>query len=177
MSLSIDRLKDRYQGNKSVVKIIKLEPIGTKTAIITNSNLLSALLQEELKVLRVCGGRGLCATCHIYVKEGMDSLSPMTAREQRTLGIITSCRFNSRLACQTQVMDEGVVIELPSGMYINEVENLEDLIGRRAQKDILHPLSGKVLVEEGKLITRSTITLLHTTKSKVDEFLYQTQEA
>ena len=160
-----------------MVKIVKLEPIEKEAVINTNNNLLSALLQNDLKVLQVCGGRGLCATCHIYIKEGMDSLSAMSRREQRTLGVITTCRANSRLACQTRVLDEGVTVELPSGMYVSDLDNIEELIGRRAQDDILHPISGQVLVEEGKLITRSTISQLQTTQSQVREYLNQTQQA
>ena len=159
-----------------MAKIIKLDPIDKEAVINTNGQLLSALLQYDLKILRVCGGRGLCATCHIYIKEGMESLSPMNRREQRTLGSITTCRSNSRLACQTRVLGEGVTVELPSGMYISDIDNIEELIGRRAQKDILHPLSGKVLVEEGKLITRSMISLLENTRTNVEQYLRNSEE-
>ncbi len=124
-----------------------------------------------------CGGRGMCATCHVYVTDGEDSVSPMTRREQRTLEVITTCNARSRLACQTRVLDEGVVVELPSGMYISSDDEVEDLIGRRAQEDILHPISGQVLVEEGKLITRSMISQLQTTQTQVREYLSQTETA
>jgi ferredoxin len=140
-----------------MAKIVRLEPIAVETAIETNGNLLSVLLNKELDVLKECGGRGMCATCHIYVKEGMNALSPMNRREQRTLEVITSCKPNSRLACQSRVLQNGVVVELPPGMYINSLKDIEALIGRRAEQDLLHPLTGAVLVENGKLITRSTL--------------------
>ena len=56
-----------------MAKIVKLDPINQETSIKTNDNLLSGLLSNELNVLRECGGRGMCATCHIYIKEGMDT--------------------------------------------------------------------------------------------------------
>lgn len=140
-----------------MAKIVRLEPISQQTSVETNGNLLSVLINKDLDVLRECGGRGMCATCHIYVKEGMDRLSPMNRREQRTLEVITSCQPNSRLACQARVLDDGVVVELPPGMYINSIKDIEDLIGRRAEQDLLHPLTGAVLVEAGKLITRSML--------------------
>ncbi len=143
-----------------MVKIVRLEPIAQETAIATDGNLLSVLLDEELDVLKECGGRGMCATCHIYVKEGMDSLSPINRREQRTLEVITTCKPNSRLACQARVQGEGVVVELPPGMYINSLKDIEALIGRRAEQDLLHPITGQVLVEQGKLITRSVLMQL-----------------
>ncbi|MEM1252893.1 MAG: 2Fe-2S iron-sulfur cluster-binding protein [Cyanobacteria bacterium P01_H01_bin.21] len=138
-----------------MVKTVRLEPIAQESAVETNGNLLSVLLHKELSVLKECGGRGMCATCHIYVNDGMRALTPISRREQRTLAIITSCRANSRLACQARVMGNGVVVELPPGMYVNSLKDIESLIGRRAEQDLLHPLTGAVLVEQGKLITRS----------------------
>ena len=123
-----------------MAKTVKLDPINRETSIKTNDNLLSGLLSNELNVLRECGGRGMCSTCHIFVKEGMNSLSPLNRREQRTLGTITSCNMNSRLACQARVIGEGVVVELPSGMYVSDIDDIEALIGRRAEQDIVHPL-------------------------------------
>jgi ferredoxin len=160
-----------------MVKTVRLDPIAKQTIISTNTNLLSVLLENELEVSQECGGRGMCATCHVYITEGEDSISPMTRREQRTLEVITTCKTNSRLACQAKVIGEGVVVELPPGMYISGNDDVESLIGRRAQQDILHPISGQVLVEEGKLITRSMISQLQTTQSQVREYLSNTETA
>ncbi len=156
-----------------MAKTVKLDPINQETSIKTNDNLLSGLLNNEINVLPQCGGRGRCATCHIYIKDGMNSLSPLSRQEQRTLGTITTCGVNSRLACQARVIGEGIVVELPSGMYVSEIEDIDSLIGRRAEQNILHPLSGKVLVEQGKLITRSMISQLQDTQSTVDQYLKQ----
>ena len=154
-----------------MVKTIKLDPIGAQTVVQTNDNLLSALLKNDLNVLKECGGRGMCATCHIYIKEGMENLSPLNRREQRTLSVITTHNKHSRLACQTRVLGEGVVVELPQGLYLNYAMDIEVLIGRRAQENILHPLTGHVLVEKGKLITRSMITQLEVTLEDVNKHL------
>jgi ferredoxin len=148
-----------------MVKIVRLEPIAQETSVETNGNLLSVLINKDLDVLRECGGRGMCATCHVYVRDGMASLTPINRREQRTLEVITSCKTNSRLACQARVLQNGVVVELPVGMYINSIKDIEALIGRRAEQDLLHPLTGKVLVESGKLITRSTLKQIEDTTS------------
>jgi len=143
-----------------VAKTIKLDPINLKVAIETNDNLLSGLLSQDLRIMKECGGRGMCATCHVYVTEGMEGLSPLNRREQRTLEVITTHNARSRLACQARVIDEGVVVELPAGMYVSEIEDIEELIGRRAEDNILNPRDGSVLVEKGKLITRSMISQL-----------------
>jgi ferredoxin len=59
-----------------MAKTVRLEPIAQESSVETNSNLLSVLLNKDLDVLKECGGRGMCATCHIYVTEGMESLTP-----------------------------------------------------------------------------------------------------
>jgi ferredoxin len=145
-----------------MAKIVRLEPIAQETSVETNGNLLSVLIDKDLDVLRECGGRGMCATCHVYVKHGTEGLSPISRREQRTLEVITSCQPNSRLACQARVLANGVVVELPPGMYINSIKDIEDLIGRRAEQNLLHPVTGQILVEKDKLITRSMLKQIET---------------
>jgi len=160
-----------------VAKTIKLDPINVEVSIQTNDNLLSGLLKGELQVMKECGGRGMCATCHVYVTAGMDSLSPVNRRELRTMEVITTSNKFSRLACQARVQGQGVVVELPAGMYVSDIENIEDLIGRRADDNILHPITGAILVEAGKLITRSMISQLNDTKVEASEYIAKTSNA
>jgi ferredoxin len=161
-----------------MAKTVRLEPIAIETSIETNGNLLSVLLNKDLDVLKECGGRGMCATCHVYVQQGMESLSAINRREQRTLEVITSCKMNSRLACQSRVLADGVVIELPPGMYINSLQDIEALIGRRAEQNLLHPVTGQILVEAGKLITRSTMKQIEdTTSFRLGEYFSHSSDA
>lgn len=75
-------------------------------------------------------------------------------------------------------MGNGVVVELPPGMYVNSLQDIEVLIGRRAEQNLLHPLTGQILVEAGKLITRSMMKQLETTTSfKVVEYFSNSSEA
>lgn len=160
-----------------MVKIVRLEPIAQETEVQTNANLLAALLAEDLHVLKECGGRGMCATCHVFIKQGMDCLSQIGRREQRTLEVITTANANSRLACQSRVLADGVVVEVPAGMYIDAIEDIEALVGRRTDKDLLHPITGDVVVESGKLITRSVLRELQDIRFQVGEYLARTHEA
>lgn len=159
-----------------MAKIVKLESIDQETAVKTNDNVLSALLDNELNVLQECEGRGMCSTCHVYIKSGMESLSPLNRREKRTLEVITTARPNSRLACQARVIGNGVVVEVPAGIHMNAINDITALIGRRAEQDILHPLNSKVLVEAGKLITRSMISQLQDTRLQVGDYLARSRE-
>ena len=53
-----------------------------------------------------------------------------------------------------------VQVTRPGGRYITSSSQLDGLVGRRAQQRILHPIDGTVLVERGKIITRSRIRQL-----------------
>lgn len=139
------------------MKTVTFQPINEQHAVNTGSDILQALLAKDLKVLMACGGKGLCATCHVHIKAGMDKLTPLTARESRTLSFITGADEQSRLACQCRVLGEGVVVELPEGMYIERAEDLMSLLGQRAERNILHPINGSILIAQGKIITRTRL--------------------
>lgn len=142
------------------MKEVTLYPLNDHVHVKTEASLLDALLANQLDVIMACKGRGLCATCLVHVKDGMDNLTPMTDVEKRRLGRLTTTKPNSRLACQARVMGEGVVVEVPEGMYIESAQDLETLIGRRAETPILHPITGITLIEKDKLITRTKIEQL-----------------
>jgi hypothetical protein len=62
-------------------------------------------------------------------------------------------------------------------MYVNSLQDIEALVGRRAEQDLLHPITGEVLVEHGKLITRSTLKQLEDTASfKVGEYFTRSKD-
>jgi ferredoxin len=137
------------------VKELKLGDVAVQVQ--THSRLLDVLRARKLNILAACGGRGLCATCHVYVKAGADQCSPVSAREERTLLGVTGARKASRLACQVQIGGDGVQVDLPEGMYLQSFTELEALIGKRTRSPILHPRDGRILVPKDKIITRSAI--------------------
>lgn len=139
------------------MKKLLFEPSGVSHDVMTGSRVLDALLARKVNVRMACGGKGRCATCHVFVTKGEKQLTPPTDREKQTLSIISGLRQGSRLACQCHVLGEGVVVELPEGVYIEKSTDLLSLIGTRAAQNILHPVDGAVLIEQGKLITRSRI--------------------
>jgi len=126
----------------------------------TNMPILNALLAKQIDVMMLCDGRGMCATCHVYVTRNPHCLTPITEREKKTLALLSGAQSNSRLACQAHVIAEGVEIALPEGLYLESTSSLESLIGKRTQVPILHPIDGRILIESGKIITRSSIMQL-----------------
>lgn len=144
------------------MKRVELTPVGTALEVSTGSRLLDGLLGMRLKIQMACGGKGLCATCHVRVCEGAEELTPRTAREDRTLRLVDGAGPTSRLACQAHVLGDGVVVELPDGVFVQTAQEMADLIGSRAEHDYLHPISGSVLIPKGKVITRTILQLFVT---------------
>lgn len=142
------------------MKEVLLKPINESVSIETNARILDTLLAKECPVMMACGGNGICATCHVYVNKGMESLTPMSDRERKTLGLVSGMRNNSRLSCQCRIIGEGVEVHLPEGMYVQSFSELEDLIGKRTKVPILHPKDGRVLIAASKIISRSKIMQL-----------------
>lgn len=139
------------------MKTVVLRPLNDHVMVKTECSVLDTLLARKCEVSMACGGQGICSTCHVYIREGADALSPPSERERRTLALLTGSKGNSRLACQARVVGEGLVVELPEGMFIESVKELESLIGRRAEIPIRHPKDGRVLIEKDKIITKSRI--------------------
>lgn len=125
--------------------------------------LLDGLLERNVNAKMLCGRRGMCATCHVYVVDGEDSLSPPTKREEMALMMLTGAQPNSRLSCQAKVMHDTVKVRMPEGLYVESLSELEALIGQRTEVPVLHPITGETLVPAGKIIIRSIIMKLSDT--------------
>jgi len=141
------------------MKTITLTPVGGEFGVTTGSPLVKGLLACHLPVSLACGGKGLCASCHVHVRRGSDCLTPRTPREERTLKLIVTADEDSRLSCQAQVLRNGVVIEIPPGLYITSALRVEDTLGQRAPYDYLHPVTGAILIPKGKMITRTCLSV------------------
>lgn len=140
---------------------VKFETDGLRTIEVQpQSRLMDALLARNVDVKQLCNGRGLCATCHVYVTKNPQNLSPPSPREILTLSVLTGAQANSRLSCQAQVIGEEVEVAFPEGLYVDSFESLEKLIGQRTKVPILHPVTGDILVPANKIIIRSIVEKL-----------------
>jgi 2Fe-2S ferredoxin len=57
-----------------------------------------------------CGGVCACSTCHVYVEEGANLLSPAQENEEDILDKAFDVRHTSRLGCQAKIQREGTVL-------------------------------------------------------------------
>lgn len=151
------------------MRSVALFPSNEVLEINDGDSLLSFLQSLNVSLKMVCGGRGICATCHVQVRSGMDSLAPCQDREARTLSLMANRTPMSRLACQTQVVGDDVVIEVPNLKFIENTSDLLSLVGDRAVHDFLHPLTGVVLIPKGKIITRSMLQLFNSVNTEVSQ--------
>lgn len=77
-------------------------------------SILDIALAMNVEIDHACGGVCACSTCHIYVKEGMNSCSPTTDSEQDMLDLAPDLKPSSRLACQTVPNGEAdVTVAIP----------------------------------------------------------------
>jgi len=148
--------------------LIKIQLPDKAVAAEAGQRLLDVLERENVNVKKICGGRGLCATCHVYVSGDSNGLSAPTEREKLTLSILTGAQENSRLACQCKVQAEGLRLDFPDGLYVESFEDLESQVGKRTSSPILHPKTGQVLVEANKIIIRTQIMKLKDMDFSID---------
>jgi ferredoxin len=86
------------------------------------SDLLKRYLGKDNGLASVVGG-GLCGTCHVYIKKGMENCSPKTVKEKVRLAVaaFTIGHENEvRLACQTKVMGDIEVETHPPMNFFGE---------------------------------------------------------
>ncbi len=136
-----------------------------------NTSILTIFKEHDININQICGGQGMCASCHFFVNEGADALTPQTKQEQMTFQYTNIDRPGARLACQTRVIGNGVVIELPKGTFVESEQDLEQSIGKKANKTLIHPMTGEVLVQEGKLILRSALEKMQAVSGKFAQAL------
>ena len=136
---------------------ITIDIDGQKIQAEQNSTLLSVFRDNDILVNQICGGQGMCASCHFFVVGGVDGMTAPTKQEQMTLQYTKIDRPGARLACQTRVIGDGIMIELPKGTFVESERDLEQEIGKKAKKTLIHPMTGEVLVEAGKLVMRSAL--------------------
>ena len=83
------------------------EPDGIEIEVTPGTTILQAAEQAGAQLGSACGGVCACATCHVYVSEGLDGLSDMNECEEDNLDKAFDVRRNSRLACQARLQAEG----------------------------------------------------------------------
>ena len=88
-----------------------------KTDLKPNQSVLKAAYNINLDAYGYgeCGGNCACATCHVYVLEGLEQFKEPTTAELEMLDQLPDAQTNSRLGCQLSVPAAAkIVVKLPN---------------------------------------------------------------
>lgn len=91
----------------------KLCPQGTVIEAQPGESICRVLLDNDIEIEHACELSCACTTCHIYVREGYESLEAPDELEDDFLDKAWGLDPDSRLSCQAIVGEEDLVVEIP----------------------------------------------------------------
>jgi 2Fe-2S ferredoxin len=92
---------------------ITFQPAGRSAEVAPGTSVLDAAHAAGVELPSNCGGVCACTTCHVWVEEGLGSLSEVGEREDDKLQEAAGLSAQSRLACQARVGAADVVVRIP----------------------------------------------------------------
>jgi len=88
-------------------------PEGMVVEAESGETICDAALRNHIDIEHACEKSCACTTCHVYIREGMDSLNENTDDEDDMLDKAWGLDPDSRLSCQTVVGEEDLTVEIP----------------------------------------------------------------
>lgn len=88
-------------------------PDGKEIEVEPGVSICDAALRNDIEIEHACEKSCACTTCHVYVREGMDSLNEAEENEEDYLDKAWGLEPDSRLSCQAIVGEEDLLIEIP----------------------------------------------------------------
>ena len=88
-------------------------PEGAMFDVEPGVTICDAALKNGIDIEHACEKSCACTTCHIYIREGFDTLEESTELEDDLLDKAWGLDPDSRLSCQAVVGDTDLVIEIP----------------------------------------------------------------
>lgn len=78
--------------------------------VAAGTSVLDAALDNQIPLDHACGGFCACTTCHVLVKNGLDSTSPIEDMEKDKLEFLEDKKPESRLGCQTLIHGDVTIV-------------------------------------------------------------------
>ncbi|MEN8106423.1 MAG: ISC system 2Fe-2S type ferredoxin [Pseudomonadota bacterium] len=91
----------------------ELCPDGAVIEAESGTSICDAALANGIEIEHACEKSCACTTCHVYIREGGDSLEDAEEEEDDLLDKAWGLEPDSRLSCQARVNDTDLVIEIP----------------------------------------------------------------
>ncbi|MGQ4276540.1 ISC system 2Fe-2S type ferredoxin [Pseudidiomarina sp. E22-M8] len=91
----------------------ELCPEGTAVEAQDGETVLDVALRNGIGIEHACEKVCACTTCHVYVREGYDSLAEINDNEDDMLDKAWGLDPDSRLSCQARLNGKDLVVEIP----------------------------------------------------------------
>jgi len=91
----------------------ELCPEGAILEVQPGVSLCDAMLRNGIEIEHACEKSCACTTCHVYVREGLESLNTAEDTEDDLLDKAWGLEPDSRLSCQAVVGQTDLVVEIP----------------------------------------------------------------
>lgn len=88
--------------------IVRFKGYG-ETEVPVGASVLEAAQKIDAPEGYACGGVCACSTCHVYILQGKELLSEQEEDEEDILDKAFDVRHNSRLGCQSTIVQDGVI--------------------------------------------------------------------
>lgn len=96
-----------------VLPHIELCPEGAVIEAQSGMTVCDTLLANDIEIEHACEKSCACTTCHVIVREGVESLPEAKEEEDDLLDKAWGLEPNSRLSCQATIQQQDLVIEIP----------------------------------------------------------------
>ena len=118
----------RFEGIPTVpiIKILphaEYCPEGATLEAPSGTSICEALVDNDIPIEHACEMSCACTTCHVVVREGLNSLGEMDESEEDMLDRAWGLEPNSRLSCQAILSNQDVTIEIPKYSINHAKEN------------------------------------------------------
>ncbi len=88
-------------------------PSGATVDAAEGESILDAALRNNIHIEHACEKSCACTTCHVIVREGINSLLGAEENEEDYLDKAWGLEPDSRLSCQARVQSQDLLIEIP----------------------------------------------------------------
>jgi 2Fe-2S ferredoxin len=88
-------------------------PEGAVFEVEPGVTICDAALAQGIEIEHACEKSCACTTCHVYVREGGESLNEAEEEEDDLLDKAWGLDPDSRLSCQAVVAEQDLVVEIP----------------------------------------------------------------
>ena len=88
-------------------------PDGAVFEVEKGTTICDAANANGIEIEHACEKSCACTTCHVIIREGIDSLAEADELEEDMLDKAWGLEPDSRLSCQAVVEDADLVVEIP----------------------------------------------------------------